>query len=88
MVQYRLIQDFSRETFVLFWFSDICLSNWSVLITAQPEPQKNIDLNFPRIQWCLDLAFGLAHHRDRGQLQSSDLQTSFYKAWGCEDYLM
>lgn len=87
LVQCSLIQDFSRETFVLVWFSDICLSNWSILIRAQPEPQK-IDLNFPRVQWCSDLAFGLAHHRDRGQFQSSDLQTRFFKAWDCEDYLM
>lgn len=68
LVQCSLIQDFSRETFVLVWFSDICLSNWSILIRAQPEPQK-IDLNFPRVQWCSDLAFGLAHHGDRGQFQ-------------------
>jgi len=86
LVQCSLIQDFSRETFVLVWFSDICLSNWSILIRAQPEPQK-IDLNFPRVQWCSDLAFGLAHHRDRGQIQSSDLQTRFLKAWDYEDYL-
>lgn len=68
LVQCSRIQDFSRETFVLVWFSDICPSNWSILIRAQPEPQK-IDLNFPRVQWCSDLAFGLAHHRDKGWFQ-------------------
>lgn len=75
----RLIQNFARETFVLVWFEDIGLSDWSVLIRAQPEPQT-IDLNFPRVQRCSDLAFGLAHRKDRGQLQSSELEMSCWRS--------